>query len=134
MAKRKQQQFVKGTANHQRTESDYMGVLLDAVSLEDWREVVTTALNRAKAGSPQARAWLAQYLLGRPDAKAPSALTVVVQQLLNENPVVNRLANPVLSQYKYPSLHEDDALEDKIKGLIALELAEKVNAVKTPES
>ncbi|NOS74923.1 MAG: hypothetical protein HOP36_10395 [Methyloglobulus sp.] len=134
MAKRKQEQFIKGTASHRRTESDYMGVLLDAVSLEDWRSVVTNALNRAKTGDASARAWLAQYLVGRPDTKAPSALTVVVQQLLNENPVVNKLANPVISQYKYPSLHEDDALKDKIKGLIALELAEKVNAVETPES
>lgn len=134
MAKRKQQQFIKGTATHQRTESDYMGVLLDTVSLEDWRSVVTNALNRAKTGDASARAWLAQYLVGRPNAKAPSALTVVVQQLLNENPVVNRLASPVVSQYKYPTLHEDDALEDKIKGLIALELAEKVNTVETPES
>lgn len=106
MAKRKQQQYIKGTANHRRMETNYIGVLLDAVSLEDWHEVVTTTLNRAKAGNPQARAWLAQYLLGRPDVKAPSALTVVVQQLLNENPVINRLASPVISQYKYPSLHE----------------------------
>ena len=131
MAKRKQQQYIKGTANHRRTESDYMGVLLDAVSLEDWRSVVTNALNRAKTGDASARAWLAQYLVGRPDAKAPSALTVVVQQLLNENPVVNRLANPVISQYKYPSLHEDDGWENKIKALIALELAEKVNTVES---
>lgn len=134
MTKRKQQQFIKGTANHRRTESDYMGVLLDTVTLEDWREVVSNAMSRAKRGDTSARAWLAQYLVGRPDAKAPSALTVVVQQLLNESPVVNRLANPVISQYKYPSLHEDDALEDKIKSLIALELVEKVNTVETPES
>lgn len=40
----------------------------------------------------------------------------------------------MISQYKYPALHEDDALEDKIKALIALELAEKVNTVETPES
>jgi hypothetical protein len=31
-------------------------------------------------------------------------------------------------------LHEDDGWEDNIKALIALELAEKVNTVETPES
>ncbi len=134
MAKRKRQNFITGAAKHCRTERDYMSTLLDTVTLEDWHDVVNNALTAAKLGNAQARAWLAQYLVGRPDAKAPSALTVVVQQLLNENPVVNKLANPVINQYKYPSLHEYDALEDKIKTLIASELAEKVNTVEPPEN
>ena len=62
MAKRKQQNLVKGTAAHHRTESDYMATLLDTVTIEDWQDVVSHALLSAKQGDAQARAWLAQYL------------------------------------------------------------------------
>ena len=41
MAKRKQTEYIQGHATHRRTEGDYMGVLLDAVTLDDWRGVVT---------------------------------------------------------------------------------------------
>jgi hypothetical protein len=34
-----------------------MGVLLDAVPLEDWREVVGATVAAAKAGDAAARAW-----------------------------------------------------------------------------
>jgi hypothetical protein len=50
MAKRKQAELIRGSANHRRTEGDYMGVLLDTVSLEDWRGVVSGALRDAKDG------------------------------------------------------------------------------------
>ena len=60
MAKRKQTEYIQGHATHRRTEGDYMGVLLDAVTLDDWRGVVTGALQAAKGGDPQARNWLAQ--------------------------------------------------------------------------
>jgi hypothetical protein len=39
-----------------------MAVLLDAVPLEDWREVVSVTVAAAKAGDATARAWLGQYL------------------------------------------------------------------------
>jgi len=84
-------------------------------------------LAAAKQGEAQARAWLAQYLVGKPAAKAPTPLTVVVQQLNGDNPLVNRLARPVIEQYRYPSLNQDNALEKQIKALVAAELAEKTN-------
>jgi hypothetical protein len=43
-----------------------MGVLLDAVPLEDWREVVSATVAVAKAGDATPRTWLAQYLVGKP--------------------------------------------------------------------
>ena len=55
MGKRKQTEYIQGHATHRRTEGDYMGVLLDAVTLDDWRGVVTGALKAAKGGDPQAR-------------------------------------------------------------------------------
>lgn len=45
-AKLKQTECIQGYATHRRTEGDYMGVLLDAVTLDDWRGVVTDAIPR----------------------------------------------------------------------------------------
>ena len=131
MAKRKQQSLIKGTATHCRTEGDYMSILLDTVTLEDWQDVVSNTLSAAKLGDAQARAWLAQYLIGKPAGKAPTPLTVVVQQLNGDNPLINRLSKRVIDQHKYPILHEDDVWEDQIKAIIAAELAEKVPLIET---
>ena len=134
MAKRKQQSLIKGSANHSRTEGDYMSTLLDTVTLEDWQDVVSSTLAAAKQGDAQARAWLAQYLVGKPTGKAPTPLTVVVQQLNGDSPLVNKLANQVINQHKYPSLQADTAWEEQIKVIIATELAEKIPAIKTSAS
>ena len=134
MAKRKQTEYIQGHATHRRTEGDYMGVLLDAVTLDDWRGVVTGALQAAKGGDPQARNWLAQYLIGRPDGKAPTPLTIVVNQLNGADPVVNRLSNPLIHQQKYPSMHTDDAVEQQIRALVATELQQKVSKPETAEN
>lgn len=130
MAKRKQKDLIKGSSTHRRTEGDYMSTLLETVTLDDWQEVVSSALMSAIQGDAQARAWLAQYLVGKPSGKAPTPLNIVVQQLNGDSPLINRLAKPVLDRYKYPSLHEDDAWEDKIKALVVAELAEKVPEIK----
>ena len=74
---RRKQNYIQGTFTHRRTEADYMGVMLDAVPLEDWRAVVSATLAAAKLGDAAARAWLAQYLVGRPSTAAPTPLTVV---------------------------------------------------------
>lgn len=133
MAGRKAQpNYIKGTAAHRRTEADYMGVLLDSVTLDDWREVVTGALGLAKSGDPAARAWLAQYLVGRPAAKAPAPLTVIVQQLNGADPVVEMLAQPIINRELYPSSHRNDAWEASVKAVVASELAQKLSAPETP--
>jgi hypothetical protein len=48
--------LIPGHATHTRTQDSYMGALLDAVTLDDWREVVTGAVQAAKCGDAQARA------------------------------------------------------------------------------
>lgn len=131
MPRRKQKELVRGQATHRRTEGDYMSTLLETVTLDDWRAVVNRATAAAKAGDGQARAWLGQYLMGKPDAKAPTPLTVVVQQLNGSDPVVNRLAKPEIERQKYPNMHVNDGWEDQIRTLVAAELA---NKVKTPET
>ena len=135
MARAKQHTaLIRGQAAHRRTEGDYMGVLLEAVTLDDWREVVNNTKAMAKSGDPQARAWLAQYLMGKPAGNAPSPMTVVVQQLNGADPLVEKLAAPVIHRLKYPELEGKGALGDNIRALIAAELAEKVKPPETIEN
>lgn len=126
MARKKQQELIRGRGGHRRTEGDYMGVLLETVTLDDWRGVVSTAKAAAKAGDPQARAWLAQFLMGKPTGNAPTPMTVVVQQLSGADPLVEKLAKPLIDRQKYPSMHADDGWQAQIRALVAAELAEKV--------
>ena len=130
MGRRKAVPLIQGTATHRRTERDYMAVLLDTVTLDDWRTVVASALQDAKGGSMQARNWLAQYLVGRPKGDAPTPLNIVVQQLNGTDPVVNGLAKPLIDRQKYPGMHRGDAQEDHIRALIASELRQRIS---TPE-
>ncbi len=121
---RKKQRFIKGPFTHRRTEADYMGVLLDEVTLEDWRAVVGATVAAAKAGDASARAWLGQYLVGKPGMTAPAPLTVVVQQFAGIDPVVNALAKPHIDRAEYPALHADDTFKDALKARVAGELRE----------
>lgn len=129
--KRKQETFIRGSGAHRRTETDYMGVLLDTVTLDDWRDVVAGTLQLAKQGDPAARAWLAQYLVGKPETKAPTPLTVVVNQWAGHDPVAERLAKPLIHRARYPALHENDNWEESIHAAIAAELAKKLPAPET---
>lgn len=125
MASNKQREFVKGTTPHRRTESDYLGVLLDAVTLDEWREVVNGALQAAKEGDATARAWLTQYLIGKPGANTPTPLNVVVQQWSGSDPVASRLAQPIIDREMFPSFQTNDEWEDKIRAMVAAELEQK---------
>jgi len=117
--------LIPGHATHTRTQETYMGALLDAVSLDDWREVVTGAVQAAKGGDPQARNWLGQYLIGRPESKAPTAVNVIVNQLQGNDPVVNRLADKLTEPIFdiYPDRTNNRV---QIKEQIRLELADKL--------
>lgn len=135
---RKKQSYIKGTFTHRRTETDYMAALLDAVPLDDWRAVITATVASAKAGDAGARAWLAQYLIGKPSTTAPAPLTVVVQQLSGRDPLVEKLAKPHIDRVEYPSLHADDDIKDALKAQVAAELqameARNSTLPKTPDN
>jgi hypothetical protein len=45
-------------------EREYLRALNEAVSLDDWKEVVCAAVAQAKEGDSKARDWLARYLIG----------------------------------------------------------------------
>lgn len=133
MARRQQEaRYIHGTATHRRTEGDYMGVLLDTVTLEDWRAIVAGAMQAAKDGDPSARAFLAQYLVGKPAHNAPTPLTVVVQQLSGADKVVDKLTRETAQALQFP---EDD-WQQTIRTIIAAELVQKLPAqesASTPE-
>jgi hypothetical protein len=97
-------------------------LLLDVVSLDDWRAVVMTSLAAAKAGDASARAWLAQYLFGKPVTANPSPLTVVVQQLLGCDPLVGKLARPHIDRMEYPMLDADTGIKEALEAQVATEL------------
>lgn len=67
--------FVTGNAGgpgrpRRAVELTYLRALSDELTLEAWREIVRRAVEDAKAGDAQARAWVARYALG----PAPAAL------------------------------------------------------------
>ena len=124
--KRRPAERLHGTVTHRRTQDSYVGVMLDEVSEDDWREVVRAAVHEAKSGDPSARAFLSAYLIGRPAATAPTPLTVVVQQISGVDPLVDRLARPAVARAKYPETRMDEYLEAVIKTEIAAELAAKL--------
>lgn len=125
------QGLIRGMGTNRRTEGDYMAALLDTVTLDDWRDVVAGALQLAKGGDAQARAWLAQYLVGKASASAPTALTVQVNQWSGKDPLAERLARPLIQREKFPVLAGSDAREAAIQDAITTELVRKLPSAET---
>lgn len=102
-----------------QTEASYLAAMLEAVPLETWKQICERAVTDALAGDEKARGWLAKYLMGEPSIKAPAPTQVIIQQLLNKDPVfdaaVNCLVDTRMSRLLYPMLHEDDDLRDRIR-------------------
>ena len=53
-------------------ETEYLAATLAACSVQDWREIISKAVQAAKGGDDKARLFLANYILGTP--KAPARL------------------------------------------------------------
>lgn len=61
--------FVAGNAGgpgrpRRAIEREYLAVISEAVSIEDWRAIVAHAVEVAKEGDDKARAWLAKFVVG----------------------------------------------------------------------
>ena len=52
-------------------EQDYLSVISEVMSLDDWRKVVIRAVEDAQKGNAKARDWVSRYALG----KKPKTLT-----------------------------------------------------------
>jgi hypothetical protein len=56
----------------------YLRKLVDTVSLRDWADIATRAVEDAKGGDAAARTWLSLYLLGR---DPPSIATATAEEI-----------------------------------------------------
>jgi len=126
--RRKAFEHLQGTATHRRTQDAYLAAMLDAVSEAEWGDIVRAAVAQAKAGDASARSFLAAYLIGRPAANAPTPLTVVVQQITGRDPLVEKIAQPLVNRIRFPSLPDEHEVDDAIQAEIAAELARKLPA------
>lgn len=92
---------------------------METCPLERWRGVVEHAVVDAEGGDPQARQWLAAYLIGRPEGKAPAPTTVVIQQMIGTDPALaaaaKTLAKPLLDAEMWPILERDASRQREIE-------------------
>lgn len=86
-----------------QTEVAYLAVTMAACPLEAWREIVDVAVRDAKNGDAAARAWLGRYLVGDPATKAPAPTTVIVHELLADDPAMDRAVSIVASNLDFPN-------------------------------
>ena len=56
----------RGGRPRRSTEEKYLKTLSDSVTLDDWRAIALRAVEQAMAGDKDARAWLGNYLIGKP--------------------------------------------------------------------
>ena len=61
-------------------EQSYLEAMANIVKLHDWEQIVVTAVNDAANGDAKARAWLSDYLIGKPITRIAS-----IQQVKNTN-------------------------------------------------
>ena len=100
-----------------QTEAGYLRTLMGVCDLGTWEEICKAAVASAKAGDSKAREWLARYLLGTPEARAPQPLEVVIGDLLMADEALDlaaqRLAMPEADRKAFPSL--DDPVQRRLE-------------------
>jgi putative DNA primase/helicase len=105
-------------------------------SYADWSDYCRQPL--LWLGLPDPAACIFEAMNDDPDRELLGEILQVWHEKFGKAPalvkLVNKLANSVIDQYKYPHSHKDDALEAQIKALIAAELEEKVPTIKTISS
>lgn len=97
-----------------QTEGDYLTVITSRISMETWGKVVDRALKDALAGDHRARAWLADYLIGKPllrtlpEGEDDRRDLVMVFQMLPEDATYETLNGNTDEQPQLPEPLEDD--------------------------
>ncbi|HET8899319.1 MAG TPA: hypothetical protein VFN09_11160 [Rhodanobacteraceae bacterium] len=117
--------MLRGRAKHRRTQSDYMGALLDRVTLETWGDVIDATVAKAKDGDAQARAFLAAYLVGKPAHDAPAPLAVTAARINGDDALVDKLADKVVRRQLLGGSSFDVARDDAVQSITA-ELPEHI--------
>ena len=85
--------YVKDSSAPRRVEGDFMRTLIDTVTLDVWRAIMTATVEAAKSGDATARGFLASYLIGKPGFDSPRPAVVVVNALAGRSDVAERLAH-----------------------------------------
>ncbi|MBK5970903.1 hypothetical protein Thiosp_03865 [Thiorhodovibrio litoralis] len=102
-----------------QTEAGYLSTMMSVVDLDQWRRICEKARDDALAGDEKARSWLARYLVGDPSAKAPATTEVIIQQLLQLDPALDkaamRLAAPELTSEEFPGLAAKERHESVVR-------------------
>ena len=73
-------------------EREYLAALSEAVTLEDWREIVKAAVTGAKQGDTKARDWLCRYLLGERSMTLTDLAADEASELSAEQDILERMA------------------------------------------
>jgi len=123
--------LLTGSASHTRTADSYMSILLDSVTPDDWREVCKNTVQLAKGGDPQARAWLSNFLIGKPECAAPTAVNVIVNQLQGKSEVLDKLTHHTFIDAAFHD--SDDDVKAGIRAQLETEIAEKLQQVNATE-
>jgi hypothetical protein len=111
--------MLRGRATHRRTQSDYMGALLDRVTLETWSDVIDATVAKAKDGDAQARAFLAAYLVGKPAHDAPEPLAVTAARISGDDALVDKLADKAARRQCFGGSNFDDTRDDAAQSIAA---------------
>jgi hypothetical protein len=111
--------MLRGYAKHRRTQSDYMGALLDRVTLETWGDVIDATVAKAKDGDAQARAFLAAYLVGKPAHDAPEPLAVTAARISGDDALVDKLADKAARRQCFGGSNFDDTRDDAAQSIAA---------------
>jgi hypothetical protein len=71
------------------TERAYLAIISELCPPETWREIVKVTVKAAQNGQPQARDWLAGYVVGKPAHHATTLHTLAVDEETGTDPVAS---------------------------------------------
>lgn len=109
MSRNKNGQFAKGNSGgpgrpSRPTETAYLNVLMNACTLDDWREITMRAVSDAKDGDAKAREWLGRHVIGMPKAEAPTLMALQQLVLSGIDPAYLERARVLLQSRPFDSI------------------------------
>ena len=101
--------FTKGNAGGpgrptRRAEEEYLATMCEAVSLADWKKIVSKAVEDAKDGDGKARDWLGRYLIG--DRQTDDSRRAVAKNVGAKRRAERNRSTAFLDEWKLVHGHE----------------------------
>lgn len=86
--------FAKGNAGgpgrpRRQIEQDYLAAFSEAITLDDWKEIIEKAVGQAKEGDARARQWLTHYVIGPRQDKELEI--IAIQEELEIDPIARQV-------------------------------------------